>query len=132
AALASYPAGYLSDRFGRKIVLLFGFLTFLSVYANFGFSTDTVVLGFSFASYGVFQGIFRAVGKAFASDFAPAEFRASAVGWSSATVGFSGLAASIVGGELWEIASPSATFIYGAIAALLGSAALIVFVHAGK
>src|SRR5437763_1388833 len=37
AALASYPAGYLSDHFGRKTVLLFAFVIFLIVYAGFGF-----------------------------------------------------------------------------------------------
>lgn len=128
AALASYPAGYLSDRFGRRTVLLLAFVIFVVVYAAFGLTTDTVVLGVLFALYGVYQGIFRAVGKALASDLVPPELRASGVGWYMTTVGLSGLVAGIVGGVLWENVGPTATFLYGAGTAVLGSAALVLFV----
>ena len=131
AALVSYPAGYLSDRFGRKGVLLFAFVVFFGVYLGFGFATDTIVIGMLFILYGVFQGIFRTVGKALASDYVPAELRASGVGWYTATVGVSGLGASIIAGELWMEVSPSAAFYYGAGAALLGIFAL-AFLVSGK
>jgi hypothetical protein len=55
---------------------------------------------FTFVFYGLHQGISRAVGKAFASDFEPAHLRASAVGWYSATVGLLQLVASVVAGLL--------------------------------
>ena len=128
AALASYPAGYLSDRFGRKAVLLLSFFIFLAVYTGFGVTTDTDVIGCLFVSYGLFQGIFRSVGKALASDLVPAELRASGVGWYMATVGITGLVASVVGGLLWTSAGPPATFLYGAASALLGCVALVLFV----
>jgi len=128
AALVSYPAGYLSDRFGRRGMLLFAFLVFLAVYAGFGLLTDIVFLGVLFVLYGFHQGIFRAVGKALATDFVPEELRASGVGWYTATVGLSGLIASIVGGELWVGIAPSATFLLGAGSAVVGSIALILFV----
>ncbi len=128
AALASYPAGYLSDHFGRKTVLLASFLIFLVVYAGFGLTTDTVLLGFLFAFYGLYQGIFRSVGKALASDLVPEELRASGVGWYMTTIGLTGLVASIVGGVLWTNVSPSATFFYGAGSALLGGVALVLCV----
>lgn len=128
AALASYPAGYLSDRLGRKWMLLSAFLIFLAVFAGFGFTENVVLLGVLFALYGVFQGIFRAAGKALATDAVPDELRASGVGWYMATVGVSGLVASIVGGELWTRVGPAATFLYGAGVALLGSVALALLV----
>jgi MFS family permease len=128
AALSSYPAGYLSDRLGRKWVLLLSFVVFFVVYAGFGFATNILALGMLFALYGLYQGISRSVGKAFATDFLPAELHASGVGWFTATVGLSGLVASVVGGELWTQIGPAATFLYGAVFALLGSVALIVFV----
>lgn len=128
AALASYPAGYLSDKLGRKRVLLCSFLIFVAVYAGFGLASDVVLIGAFFVLYGVYQGIFRSVGKAFASDFVPEGLRASGVGWYTAVVGLSGLVASIVGGELWTRIGPSATFLYGAAFALLGSVALVLFV----
>jgi MFS family permease len=131
AALASYPAGYLSDRFGRKGMLLVAFLVFLAVYAGFGLTTNVVAIGVLFVFYGLFQGIFRAVGKTLATDFVPGDLRASAVGWYTATVGITGLVASIVGGELWERIDPAATFYFGAAFAVLGSVALVVLVPKG-
>lgn len=127
AALASYPAGYLSDRFGRKGLLLLSFLAFFAVYLGFGVTTNTVLVGFLFVLYGIYQGIFRSVGKALASDLVSSELQASGVGWYTATIGITGLVASIVGGELWTRVSPSATFFFGAGSALLGSAALVRF-----
>jgi MFS family permease len=49
-----------------------------------------------FVFYGLYQGIFRSVGKAFVSDFVPENLRARAVGWYSTTVGLLQLAASVV------------------------------------
>jgi MFS family permease len=128
AALASYPAGYLSDVLGRKAMLLLSYAIGLVVYAGFALTADAVVLGFLFALYGVHQGIFRAVGKALASDLVPPELRASGVGWYMATVGLTGLVASIVGGVLWTSRGPEATFLYGAASALVGCVALALFV----
>ncbi|HYB52572.1 MAG TPA: MFS transporter, partial [Thermoanaerobaculia bacterium] len=91
AALASYPAGYLSDRFGRKGMLLVAFLVFFAVYLGFAVAPGAVVVGALFVLYGCHQGIIRAVGKALASDLVPAALRASGVGWYSATIGITGL-----------------------------------------
>jgi len=124
AALASFPAGYLSDKWGRKRVLLAAFAVFVAVYLGFGLLTNVVWVGALFALYGAFQGAFRAVGKAMATDFVRPEARASGVGWYSTTVGLSGLVASIVGGELWSHINPTATFLYGAAFAFAGLIAL--------
>lgn len=128
AALASYPAGYLSDKFGRKGVLLIAFVVFGVVYGVFGFATHVTVLGTLFVLYGLYQGIFRTVGKALATDFLPAELHASGIGWYTATVGLATLVASLVAGQLWTRAGPPAAFIFGAIFAGLGSVALLVLV----
>jgi MFS family permease len=128
AALASFPAGYLSDRFGRKGVLLVGFLVFAIVYVAFGFTTHIVFLGGLFVLYGLYQGIFRTVGKALATDFLPPELHASGIGWYTAAVGLATLVASLVAGQLWTRTGPPAAFLYGAILAVCGTIALIVLV----
>ena len=124
AALVSYPAGYLSDKVGRKGMLLLSLLVFLVVYAGFALTTNVVLIGVLFALYGLYQGIFRSVGKALATDFVREELRASGVGWYTTTIGLTGLVASIVGGQLWTRIGPSATFLFGAGSALVGSVAL--------
>ena len=77
-----------------------------------------------FVFYGLYQGIFRAVGKAFASDFVPKHLRASGVGCYSSTVGLLQLVASVVAGLLWDTIGHAAVFYYGAAFAVVGSGAL--------
>jgi MFS family permease len=76
----------------------------------------------------LYQGIFRAVGKALATDFVPERLRASAVGWYSTTVGLLGLLASIVAGLLWDHVGHTAVFLYGVIFAVAGSVALVTVI----
>jgi predicted MFS family arabinose efflux permease len=83
-----------------------------------------------FAFYGLYQGIFRAVGKAFAADLVPEHLRASGVGWYSTVVGVVQLLASLVAGLLWDRVGHAAVFAYGATFALIGSIALIVSTRA--
>jgi MFS family permease len=128
AALISYPAGSLSDKFGRKPVLLISFIIFVISYAGFALSLNVFLIGFLFVAYGLFQGIFRATGKSYASDFVPQHLRASSIGWYSSVVGLSGLIASLVAGQLWDKVSHSAVFIYGAASALVGILFLILLV----
>jgi MFS family permease len=132
AALISYPSGSLSDRFGRKNLLLIALIIFFIAYAGFALSHDLLLIGFLFVFYGLYQGMYRAVGKSFASDFFPAPLRASGIGWYSATVGLSGLLASIVAGQLWDKIGHEAVFIYGAVFAALAVMALVVFRPAGS
>ncbi|MGH7246237.1 MAG: MFS transporter [Candidatus Levyibacteriota bacterium] len=132
AALISYPAGSLSDTFGRKNILLGAFGVFIITYLGFALSTNIFLLGFLFILYGLFQGIFRAVGKAFATDFVPQHLRASGIGWYSTTVGLSSLIASIVGGELWTSINPSATFFYGVLFAVIGGIGMFLFIPQKK
>jgi len=128
AALISYPAGSLSDRWGRKSVLLSSFIIFLVAYLGFARAKSVILIATLFAFYGLFQGIFRSVGKAFASDFVPVHLRASGVGWYSATVGLMGLVANIIAGLLWDRIGHVAVFYYGAISAVIGSIGLLVLV----
>jgi len=128
AALISYPAGSLSDRWGRRNVLLLSFIIFFIAYLGFARARSVVLVATLFVFYGLFQGIFRSVGKAFATDFVPEQLRASGVGWYSATVGLLGLVASIVAGLLWDRIGHTAVFYYGAAFAVVGSIGLLVLI----
>jgi len=128
AALISYPAGSLSDRWGRKNILLASYIIFLIAYLGFALTQNILVIAVLFILYGLYQGIFRAVGKAAAADLVPESLRASGVGWYSTTVGLLQLVASVVAGLLWDRIGHTAVFYYGAAFAVVGSIALIVLV----
>ena len=132
AALISYPAGSLSDTWGRKHILLASFLIFLIAYLGFALTQNILLVGVLFVFYGLYEGIFRAVGKTFASDFVPEHLRASGVGWYSTTVGLLQLVASVVAGLLWDRIGHAAVFYYGATFAVVGSIGLLLLIPADR
>jgi MFS family permease len=130
AALISYPAGFLSDRWGRKNILLASFAIFFVAYLGFALTGNVILIAALFAFYGLYQGIFRAVGKALATDFVPEHLRASGVGWYNTTVGLLGLVASIAAGLLWDHVGHGAVFLFGAAFAMVGGVALVAMIPA--
>ena len=130
AALISYPAGFLSDRWGRRNILLVALLVFFVAYLGFAFTRDVTLIAMLFAGYGLYQGIFRSVGKALATDFVPDRLRASGLGWYNTTLGLMSLVASVVAGLLWDHVGHAAVFIYGAIFAVIGSIAFLALLPA--
>jgi MFS family permease len=132
AALISYPSGNLSDKLGRKNILLVSFIIFLITYTGFAFTKNLWLIGGLFCLYGLYQGIFRSVGKAMAADLIPAHLRASGIGWYSTMVGLSGLIASIVAGQLWDKVGHTAVFLYGATFSVIGIISLIILIPGNR
>ncbi len=130
AALISYPAGFLSDRLGRKHVLLAALAIFTAAYLGFALTQNIAVIALLFVVYGLYQGIFRAVGKALAADLVPAQLRASGVGWYSTTYGLLQLVASLIAGLLWDQVGHQSVFLYGAAFGAIGLLAVLILVPA--
>jgi MFS family permease len=128
--LISYPSGFLSDKWGRKTILLVSIIIFLITYLGFALTRNILLIAMLFILYGLYQGIFRSVGKAFATDFVPEHLRASGVGWYTTTVGISGLVASVIAGQLWDNVSHTAVFLYGVTFAIVGGLALLLLIPA--
>jgi MFS family permease len=132
ASLASYPAGYLSDRLGRKPALLAALGIFVVTYVGFAIGGSAVLVAGFFVLYGLFQGTYRAIGKALASDLSPGQLRGTGLGFYASTVGLTSLIASVAGGQLWDRLGPSATFWYGAVLGMVGIAAVVILVAGSK
>ena len=80
-----------------------------------------------FLIYGIYAAATEGVGKAFVTDLIPKEARGSALGWFGGLTGFAALPANLVGGWLWSVAGPSATFTFGAWSAAVAIALTIAW-----
>lgn len=131
SALMCTHAGDLSDRLGRRNVLLAGFLVFAGVYAGFAVVRNPSAVWGLFAVYGAYAALTAGVQKAFATDLVCASMRGTGLGAYQTLTGVALLPASLIAGFLWDKVSPSAPFYYGAGMALI-SAFLLIVLFRGK
>jgi len=123
-ALASVPGGRLSDRFGRRRIIVAGWLLYAAVYAGFAFAESPAVIAGLFLVYGLYHGLTEGAEKALIAEIAPHDRRGAAFGWYHFTLGMLTLAASVLFGAIWELGSSRAAFLTSAALAVLAVAAL--------
>ncbi len=127
-AAASYPAGALGDRFGRRTVLVAGYLTGVISYVGFIFERPQLpLLAILFALAGIHIGITQSLEKSAASEMLPAANRGSGFGVLATVNGIGDLVSSVVVGALWSSVSPTAGFLYAAVLSLLGAVLIVSF-----
>ena len=122
-ALFAIPFGNLSDRLGRKKVLLFGYFLFSLVSLGFALANSLKAFLFLFPLYGLVYAIVDGNQRAFVSDLGQEKLRATALGTFHTATGLSALPASLIAGLLWRF-NPVFTFIYGTI---MSAAAFVLF-----
>ena len=127
-SMSAIPAGIAADRFGKKRVILTGFVLFALLYYGFAVAADATAIWILFGFYGVFMGLTEGIQKAFLATIIPQQFKATAFGVYNTIVGIAMLPASLIGGWLWDHVSPSATFYFGAITASLSAILFIIFI----
>jgi MFS family permease len=126
--MVAWPMGSLSDRLGRRRVIILGWSIYALVYLGFALATSVWQIWLLFAAYGIYYGIVEGAARAFVADLVPAERRGTAYGLYHGVVGLTLLPASLIAGWLWDSVSPAATFYLGAglaFAAMLALATLI-------
>ncbi|MCE5324120.1 MFS transporter [bacterium] len=128
SALVSLRSGIISDKIGRRPVIIAGWLVFSIVYAAMARINTTMGVWIWFTIYGIYYGMTEGILRAYAIDLAPANLRGTAVGAYYTFTGVALLPASIIAGFLWDKIGPSAPFYYGAATSLIATVMLALFV----
>jgi MFS family permease len=124
-ALLSGPLGALSDRIGRRRLIIAGWLAYALVYLGFALSSTGWQIWTLFGLYGVYYAATEGAAKALVADLVPPERRGTAYGLYNAAIGLTVLPASLIAGLLWQGLGSwpglgaSAPFYFGASLALL-------------
>ena len=129
--LFTIPAGMLSDKIGRKPVLIAGYVLFAATAVCLLFASQLYMLIFVFILYGIFFGLIDGVQRAFVVDLAPSDLKGTALGTFHTATGLIALPAGIIAGTLWDQFSPQATFLF-AFALALFSLLMFAFVKNTK
>lgn len=137
--LISTPAGRLSDRVGRRRVIVAGWLFYVLIYLGMALARSAPQVVVLYILYGVYYGLSYGTAKAFVADMVRPEVRGVAYGTYNAVLGLADLPASLIAGILWSGIGrwrgfgPAAPFFFGAAMALL---AVVLFLgwkpEAGK
>ena len=129
----SGPAGALSDRIGRRRMLLTGWITYALIYLGFAWIAEGWQAWLMMSLYGVYSACSEGVAKAYVADLVPPALRGTAFGIFHTAIGVATLPASLIAGLLWEGLGgwhgwgPSAPFCFGAAMALFASLLLVIW-----
>ncbi|RKZ19486.1 MFS transporter [bacterium] len=126
--ITSIPGGVISDRIGRRKVMVAGSLVYALIYLGFGLSDREWHIWLLFALYGIYFGLTEGVEKAFVADLAAKEERGTAFGLYHLCVGLSALPASVVFGYIWQQFGELYAFLFGAVLSFIASFILLAFV----
>ena len=126
ASIFSLPFGRLSDKIGRKKVLMLAFLLWGLVCLNFILSQSYFSIILGFILYGVHKAALETVQKTFVAELAPPQYKASTLGGFQMVVGLCALPASVIAGMLWEKVSLSMPFYFSLAVTIISSLMLLV------
>jgi hypothetical protein len=131
-SLFSTWGGGLSDRFGRKRLLLAAWTLYAVCYAGFAFVSSPAPLVALLGIYSLYYALSEGTEKALVADLVAPENRGRAFGWMNGLIGFAALPASVVFGAIWQGAGSKTAFLAGAAVAAAAVLGLVALVPRGR
>jgi MFS family permease len=120
----SWPAGKLSDRIPRRILVVLGYLVYAVVYFGFAHSSSSRAAWLLMPLYGLYYALTEGVLRAWIADLVPSHSRASVFGVFNWVLGVVAFPASLLAGWLWQHYSPATPFYMSAGLSFLAAALL--------
>ncbi|HET6854374.1 MAG TPA: MFS transporter [Pyrinomonadaceae bacterium] len=127
--LSSLFGGDLSDRLGRKRLIVSGWILYAAVYAGFAFATNTASLWILFLIYGIYFGLAEGAEKALVADLVRPEQRGTAYGLYNLAFGITVFPASLLMGMIWDWKGPATAFLISAVVGATAAALLLLVVR---
>ena len=125
AALGTW-GGALSDRVGRKPLIIGGWLLYAAVYFGFSAATAAWHAWALFAIYGLFYAMTEGTEKALVADLVPQTRRGVAYGWYNLAIGLGALPASLIFGAIWDRVGAPTAFMFGSALALVAAIGMVM------
>ena len=113
-AVAAYPAGMLSDRVDRVVILMIGLGLLIAADLFLALSPGLAGVMIGVVLWGLHMGFTQGLLATLIADAAPADLRGTAYGMFNLLGGVAMLAASVIAGALWDVSGPAGTFLAGA------------------
>jgi MFS family permease len=127
--LSSLFGGDLSDRLGRKRLIVAGWVLYAAVYAGFAFATHQASLWALFLVYGIYFGLAEGAEKALVADLVRPEQRGTAYGLYNLAFGVTVFPASLLMGMIWDWKGPTVAFLVSAFMGATAAMLLLVLVR---
>ena len=127
--LSSLFGGDLSDRLGRKRLIVSGWILYAAVYAGFAFATQEVSLWILFLIYGIYFGLVEGAEKALVADLVRPEQRGTAYGLYNLAFGITVFPASLLMGMIWDWKGPAVAFLMSACVGATAAVLLLILVR---
>lgn len=127
--LSSLFGGDLSDRLGRKRLIVAGWILYAAVYAGFAFATHQASLWVLFLVYGIYFGLAEGAEKALVADLVRPEQRGTAYGLYNLAFGVTVFPASFLMGTIWDWKGPAVAFLVSAFMGATAALLLLIFVR---
>jgi MFS family permease len=131
----SLPGGMLSDKLGRRPIIIVGWLVYALVYlgmSRLGGGTPQWCFWALFIAYGFYFGMTEGSASALVADFVPSANRGSAFGVYHGAIGIAALPASLIFGVFWAVIGPKVAFGIGAALAALAVVLLGVLLSTSR
>jgi MFS family permease len=127
--LSSLYGGDLSDRLGRKRLIVSGWVLYAAVYAGFAFVANQAGVWILFLVYGIYFGLVEGAEKALVADLVRPEQRGTAYGLYNLAFGITVFPASLLMGMIWDWKGPATAFLISAVMGATAAGLLLLFVR---